>query len=141
MELPKKGEIIFQDGKPVCHICGKSFHRLMSHVRQKHDMSALEYKRTFDLNVSQGIISEVSAKKSREAVYAHPEIIEGLTANGVKSRFKKGSKGRTRDKLSLQELKRLKSSIRKQTPEMIENCRQLGKSGVGNVVRWGKKEE
>ena len=74
-------------------------------------------------------------------MYAHPEIIEGLTANGVKSRFKKGSKGRTRDKLSLQELKRLKSSIRKQTPEMIENCRQLGKSGVGNVVRWGKKEE
>ena len=141
MDLPKNGEILLQDGKPVCHICGKAFHRLMSHVRQKHGMMAIEYKKEFDLNTSQGIISEESAKKSREAVFRHPEIIEGLTANGVKSRFKKGCKGRTRDKVSLQELKRLKSlSGRTQTPEMLENARKLGNSGLGNIARWGKKD-
>ena len=138
MNLPKKGEILYQDGKPVCHICGKSFHRLMSHVRQKHGISALEYKKMFGLNIGKGIISEESAKKSRNAVHNHPEIIEHLTTNGVKTRFKKGSKGRTIDKVSLQELKRLKSeSGRTQTPKMIENAIKLGKSGLGNKARWG----
>lgn len=142
MDLPKKGEILFLDGKPICHICGKAFHRLMSHVRQKHGMTALSYKKTFDLNTTRGITSEESAKKSRDAVFKYPNIIEDLTTNGVKSRFKKGSIGRTKDKMSLQELNRLKQeSGRVQTSEMVENCRKLGKSGLGNIARWGKKEK
>lgn len=142
MDLPKQGEILLQDGKPTCHICGKSFHRLMSHVRQKHDMTALQYKRKFDLNTTKGITSDESARKSREAVYSHPEIIEDLINNCKNTRFKKGCKGRTRDKVSLQELTRLKTlSGLNQTPEMIENIRTLGKSGIGNKVRWAKKED
>jgi len=140
MKLPEKGEISYVDGKPACHICGKSFHRLMSHVRQKHNMTALEYKKKFGLNTGRGITSNESSQKSREAVYSNPDIIEALTENGKKTRFKLNSEGRTKDKVSLQELNRLKSeSGRNTTEQQRELCRQLGKSGLGNVVRWGLK--
>lgn len=140
MSLPKRGEITYIDGKPVCHICGKSFHRLMTHVRQKHNLTALEYKKEFGLNTGKGITSEASSQKSREAVYNNPDIIKALTENGKKSRFKINSKGRTKDMVSLQERNRLKvESGRNTTDEQREFCRNLGKSGLGNKVRWGSK--
>jgi hypothetical protein len=140
MKLPESGEILYSNGKPICHVCGKSFHRLMTHARQKHDLTAYQYKKKFDLNTSKSITSEESAQKSREAVHRHPELIEALRINQVKTQFKVGSKGRTREQVSLQELKRIKSlNGQTQTPEMIDNCRRLGKSGIGNKVRWGNK--
>jgi hypothetical protein len=96
-------------GKPVCHICGISFDRLLSHVRQKHKISAREYKIKFGLDVIKGICSKESAKKSRKAVFDNYELVvkQNLIKNGKNTTFKKGSKGRTRDQVSAQTKTRL----------------------------------
>lgn len=39
--LPLKGEVKYrEDGKPICHICGRSFNKLMLHVYQVHNMTS-----------------------------------------------------------------------------------------------------
>lgn len=137
------GKIIFFDGNPVCHICGKSFKRLMTHVRQSHKISAREYKETFGLNVSKGIISEESRTKSQIAVEKnYGKVVEkNLIKKGEKTRYQNGDEGRTKDKLSHQELMRLKEWAKTNVePERRKKIgSKLGKSGLGNLKRWGNK--
>lgn len=110
--LPSPGEVIYDsEGRPICHICGRAYNKLMQHARLKHDLSALEYKKMFGLNVSKGII----AKKTTEILRHHVEknyssVVENnLLLNGKKTRFKNGHEGRTKEKLSLQALNDLKN--------------------------------
>jgi hypothetical protein len=70
-------------------------------------MTALEYKKEFGLDLYSGIISEESRELRRKRVYEHPEIIEGLTKSGERTRYKKGHTGRTLDKISPQTMTRL----------------------------------
>lgn len=111
-EIPNAGEIKYDlDGRPICHICGRAYNKLMQHARLKHDLSAREYKKMFGLNVSQGII----AKRTTEILRHHVEknygnVVENnLLLNGKKTRFKAGHEGRTKEKLSLQALNDLKN--------------------------------
>lgn len=109
------------EGKPICHICGKSFHKLLAHVWQKHGMTAKEYKETFGLNTTCGIISDKTKKKLQRSVKKHYElvVIKNLIEGGKKTRFKKGSKGRTKDKLSEQERLRLKNLNKRKNIRVI----------------------
>ena len=113
---PHYGEVIYDDkGKPTCHICGRSFNKLLNHVWQKHGLSAREYKIKFGLNVSHGIISQATREKLQESVHNnYSKVVEiNLIKKGRKTRFKKGNKGRTKDKLSEQERRRLSNRFRK----------------------------
>ena len=103
-----------QEGKPKCEICGKHFDRVISHVRQMHNMSALEYKLEFGFDTSKGICSEKTAKLSREKAYQNYEkvIAENLVNKGSKTRFKTGCKGRTREQLSEQTIIRLSNQFK-----------------------------
>jgi hypothetical protein len=103
-----------QEGKPKCEICGKHFDRLLSHVRQKHNMSALEYKKTYGLDTRKGICSEKSRKLSSKKAYENYEkvIADNLINKGSKTRFKKGCKGRTKEQLSRQSIIRLKKQLK-----------------------------
>lgn len=38
-----------EQGKPICHICGRSYTRLGSHVKESHHMTIEEYKERFNL--------------------------------------------------------------------------------------------
>ena len=59
IELPSKGEIWYdKNGKIICHICGKSFNKLSSHLVQVHNISASEYKEMFELNKCQKLTSK-----------------------------------------------------------------------------------
>jgi len=86
-------------GLPKCEICGNFFHRVASHARQKHNISAFDYKNLFGLNNNQGICSKESALKTRIKTIANfnTVIVSNLLKNGANTRFKKGYKGRTRD--------------------------------------------
>lgn len=87
------GKIEFDnEGKPVCEICKKSFHRLSTHVRQAHGMTARQYKMAFGLNISRGLCSSQSASATREKTLKNADrcIDQNLLKNGVGSRFKKG---------------------------------------------------
>tara|TARA_R110000787_G_scaffold11722_12_gene38531 strand:- start:11126 stop:11500 length:375 start_codon:yes stop_codon:yes gene_type:complete len=99
------GEIDYNEyGQPKCEICGEYFDRVSSHVRQKHELSAREYKKKYGLDLSKGICSKVSSEKSREKVYDNYDKVIGnnLVKNGEPTRFKNGSKGRTKDQVSEQ---------------------------------------
>lgn len=49
-EIPAAGTITYDEhGKPICHICGKSFVRLGSHIKESHGMTVAEYKERFGL--------------------------------------------------------------------------------------------
>jgi hypothetical protein len=93
-----------EDGQPKCEICGEHFERVAAHVRQKHEISAREYKKQYGFDLSKGICSKESSEKSREKAYDNYDKVIGnnLVKNGEPTRFKNGSKGRTKDQVSEQ---------------------------------------
>ena len=92
------------EGKPKCEICEEYFDRVAYHVRQKHDMTAMEYKIAYGFDLHKGICSKESQEKSRvKAIENYENVIKcNLINNGKSTRFKAGSKGRTKDKVSEQ---------------------------------------
>ena len=103
--LPNKGEVVYdEEGKPICHICGRAFKKLASHAYNRHKISASDYKEMFGLNNTKGLIAE----STREILREHSKnnydkvVKENLIKKGENSRFKNGDKGRTKDKVRLQ---------------------------------------
>jgi hypothetical protein len=140
------GKIEYDDiGKPKCEICGKHFDRVISHVRQKHGLSEKEYKKKFGFDLKKGICSFSSSQLSREKVFENYDkaIKQNLLEGGSKSRYKKGTKGRTKEMVSEQTRILLKERLNE--PKMKEVLKQLGtklgKSGLGNLKRWGTKND
>lgn len=129
------------DGKPICEICGKSFKRVIAHVRQKHNMNEREYKKEFGFDLKKGICSKESSELSRDrAIFNYDKVIrKNLVEGGKVSRFQKGDPGRTKDMVSEQTRIMLKERLK--TPKMQnvlkESGRRVGSSGLGNQVRWG----
>jgi hypothetical protein len=131
------------DGEPKCEICEKHFKRVIAHARQKHNISEREYKMQFGFDLKKGICSKDSSEKSRIKAFENYDkvIAINLTQKGVKSRFVKGDKGRTKEQVS--EQTRLMLIERLKQPEMIVKMRESGKkvgfSGLGNKKRWISK--
>lgn len=134
-----------QDGLPICEICNKAFRRVIAHVRQKHNMNEREYKKQFGFDLRKGICSKESSELSRQKVLENSElcIVQNLISSGEISRFKKGSKGRTKEQVSEQTRIMLKERLKKQPMinAMKESGRKVGLSGLGNKKRWGNKKE
>jgi hypothetical protein len=130
------------DGEPKCEICEKHFKRVIAHARQKHNISEREYKMQFGFDLKKGICSKESSEKSRnKALENYDKVIAiNLKQKGIKSRFVKGDKGRTKEQVS--EQTRLMLIERLKQPEMIVKMRESGKkvgySGLGNKKRWSK---
>lgn len=103
------GQVYYDElGNPVCHICGRAFPRLMTHVRQVHGYLAREYKLMFGLNLKKGIMSESSREKCRNNVIRNSErVVHNILVNGIATRFKKGAPGRPRGQWSEESLRRL----------------------------------
>lgn len=131
-----------EDGQPKCEICGRHFNRVISHVRQKHEMSERDYKLTFGFDLKKGICSAESSERTRDKTLANYDrcITKNLILKGSKSRFKEGDEGRTKDKVSAQTRTRLKDRLKE--PYMVEAMKlsgaKVGKSGLGNKKRWNK---
>lgn len=114
---PHYGEIQYDvNGNPICHICGKSFPKLGAHIWNGHKMRTREYCQIFGLNVGKGICSNEYAMKMREYAYQNYDVVisENLIKEGKRTRFRKGSEGRTREKMS-EQTKRALSSLGKRT--------------------------
>lgn len=79
-------------GNPICELCGGSFSRLLSHVRQVHSISARDYKVKYGLDVKKGICSKVSSERSRLMVIQNfDKVVTGnLISGGSKTRYSKG---------------------------------------------------
>lgn len=128
------------DGKPKCEICGEYFNRVLGHVRQKHHMSERDYKIQFGFDLKKGICSKESSDRTRiKTLQNYDKCIKiNLEIKGSKSRFKKGDKGRTKDKVSAQTKIMLKNRLKE--PDMVKAMKKsgdkVGKSGLGNLKRW-----
>jgi hypothetical protein len=133
------------EGRPVCQICGKSFQRILPHVRQKHFLSEREYKIKLGLDLNKGICSKESAERTRiKTLENFDKVVTGnLLKGGQKSRFKKGSEGRRKNKVSEQTKIMLanhaKSNIT--TEKRQELGKILGKSGLGNKTKYKNNGE
>lgn len=131
-----------EDGLPKCEICGEHFNRVISHVRQKHEMNEREYKVRFGFNVKKGICSKDSAERTRERTLLNYDkcIKRNLTMKGAESRFKQGDKGRTKEQVSEQTKLMLKARLKESymVEAMRESGKKVGNTGLGNKKRWGK---
>ena len=131
-----------QQGQPKCEICGEYFNRVLSHVRQKHQMSEKEYKKQFGFDSKKGICSKESSEKTRiKTLNNYDKCIQrNLLVKGRGTRFEDEHTGRTKDKVSQQTRLRLKERLKE--PYMVAAIKKVGKnlgeSGLGNKKRWSK---
>lgn len=101
----EKGKIHYDEkGYPRCHICGKSFKKVLTHVWQKHGMNEKEYKKEFELDAGKGIICQETREKLQQSIKSNYDVVvkQNLIKGGKSNRFTEGSAGRTRDKIRLQ---------------------------------------
>lgn len=100
--LPEYGTLV-QDsaGNYVCHICGKAFKKVLSHATQAHGITAQEYKRTFGLYSSKGILAPESKELARKRNSENSFLVveRNLKSLGQATRFKKNSQGRPKEKV------------------------------------------
>lgn len=101
--LPPVGEIRRgENGKVVCHICGRAFSKLGSHVNQVHDMTIREYKDKFSLCHR----SKTTDRAYSEKMHKHNlenSMDKKILEYGMSTRIKKGDKLRKGKKGTIQE--------------------------------------
>lgn len=102
--IPPPG-IITKDsrGYVICHICGRAYARLGSHVRESHGMTIHEYKERFGLCERSKTTEENYSKMMQSYAYKHG-MAERLIVTGERTRIKPGENDkRSGKKVRLQE--------------------------------------
>lgn len=102
--IPEKG-IIAHDyrGYVVCHICGRAYKRLGSHIKEWHKMTIAEYKAEFELCNSTKTTEQNYSEHMSQLAYKY-DMAQQLKTVGVATRIKKGQKDmRKGKKVRLQE--------------------------------------
>lgn len=114
--LPQKGIIAKDDrGYIVCHICGKAYKRLGSHIKESHNMTIADYKREFELCNNAKTTENNYSKHMHNLAYKY-NMPERLKEAGQATRIKKGEKDkRLGKKVRLQEcIERSKRNIKQE---------------------------
>lgn len=129
--LPKSGEVSYDDGKVICHICGMAFTKLMEHVKRKHHMTEKEYRQEFGLMATARLTSQEYHDKMSKNAKVHPTYKDNFqpTWNGEK-RCVSSRKGK---KQSLQEINMRREDQRRKgrlsktkiTPERMEELKKI----------------
>lgn len=88
--LPEPGTIGYDNrGYVVCHICGKAYRRLGTHVAQAHDMTIKAYKERFGLCNSAKTTEANYSRMMRDYAYQY-NMPEQLRITGANTRIKPG---------------------------------------------------
>ncbi len=77
----------FGKDKIYCMICGKGFKTLSRHLKTSHDMTAIEYKKQFDIPRSQSLASKNYSESRRKMA-----VDRDLAGNLAKARAAKAKK-------------------------------------------------
>lgn len=103
--LPEHGRIRYDiTGKVICHICGRAYTRLGSHIKESHSMTTEEYKEKFELckrvKTTESNYSQVMRNHAM-----NNKMNERLLRVGKNTRIKKGQVDmRKGKKVCLQEI-------------------------------------
>ena len=90
-------------GYVICHICGRAYKRLGSHIKESHNMSIAEYKKQFEL-CNNARTTEINYSKHMHNLAYKYDMPNRLQITGVTTRIKKGDKHlRLGKKVRLQE--------------------------------------
>lgn len=103
--LPKAGTVEHdENGKIICHICGRSYSRLGSHVKESHNMSIEEYKEKFGLCRRTKTTEKSYSQIMREYAYKN-NMDKQISEAGKFTRIKKGENNKRKNKkVRLQEI-------------------------------------
>lgn len=89
---PRHGEITRDArGFVICHICGRAYKRLGSHIKESHDMTITEYKERFGLCNNAKTTEYAYSQHMRDLAYYH-NMPQMLQKTGQNTRIKKGDK-------------------------------------------------
>ena len=81
--LPDAGCIAYDvHGKVICHLCGRAYTRLGSHIKESHFMTIAEYKESFGL---------CKRTKTTEQSYSHT-MRDSALRNGMDDQLKRAGK-------------------------------------------------
>ena len=103
--LPEHGRVEHdENGKVICHICGRAYVRLGSHVKESHDMSIDEYKEKYGL--CRRTKTTEKSYSSMMRIHANNNgMRDRLLKSGQNTRIKKGdTKHRKNKEVRLQEI-------------------------------------
>lgn len=102
--LPQNGIVAFDDdGKCICHICGRSFVKLGNHIKESHNMTIDEYKEKFGLCRNARTTQQIYHETMRIHAFAN-NMDKKLISWGENTRIKKGETGKRKGKeIRLQE--------------------------------------
>lgn len=91
-QLPAKGTIAYDHrGYVVCHLCGRAYKRLGSHVKESHNMTVAEYKEMFGLCNNARTTESTYSSYMRALAYKY-EMPRRLQEAGRGTRLKVGEK-------------------------------------------------
>ena len=94
--LPEHGKIEYDcRGFVICHICGRAYKRLGSHIKESHGMSIVEYKETFGLCNNARTTEKLYSEQMRISAYKHG-MVERLIKSGYNTRIKKGEREKSK---------------------------------------------
>ena len=96
--LPSAGCITYDvHGKVVCHICGRAYTRLGSHINESHNMTIAEYKESFGLcKRTKTTEKSYSDMMHDNALFNNMDL--QLKETGEKTRIKKGENNKRKGK-------------------------------------------
>lgn len=98
--LPHSGTIALDSrGFIICHICGKAYTRLGSHIKESHGMTISEYKRKFGLCENCKTTESKYSKTMHDYAYKNG-MPERLKRAGYNTRIKVGERDKRLGKIT-----------------------------------------
>jgi NMD protein affecting ribosome stability and mRNA decay len=102
--LPPLGKVEYDHrGYVICHICGRAYKRLGSHIKESHGLTIAEYKAKFELCNNAKTTESNYSEHMHNLAYKY-DMPKRLQITGYPTRIKKGEKDkRYGKKVRLQE--------------------------------------
>lgn len=122
--VPPPGKVEYDKrGYVVCHICGRAYIRMGSHVKESHKMTIKEYKERFGLCDNAKLTEQVYSDRMRKIAYENGSV-EILVESGKDTRFVKGDERVKTRTIRLQERIRFGERMKELRKERQNNdCR------------------
>lgn len=117
--LPQLGKVTYdRRGYVVCHICGRAYKRLGSHIKESHNMTIAEYKAKFELCNNAKTTEQNYSALMHDLAYKY-DMPKRLQETGKATRIKKGERD-----------KRFGKKVR------LQECLDRSERYKGRIKKW-----